>query len=100
MGLRVYNTLTRTLEPFEPLMPGQVRMYVCGVTVYDLCHIGHARSALAFEVARRYLEYLGYRVTFVRNFTDVDDKIIVRARERNMAWDALEIGRASCRERV
>ena len=89
MALRVYNTLTRTLEPFEPLVPGQVRMYVCGVTVYDLCHIGHARSALAFEVARRYLEYLGYRVTFVRNFTDVDDKIIVRARERNMAWDAL-----------
>ena len=89
MALRVYNTLTRTLEPFEPLVPGQVRMYVCGVTVYDLCHIGHARSALAFEVARRYLEYLGYRVTFVRNFTDVDDKIIVRARERNVAWDAL-----------
>jgi cysteinyl-tRNA synthetase len=89
MALRVYNTLTRTLEPFEPLVPGQVRMYVCGVTVYDLCHIGHARSALAFEVARRYLEYLGYRVRFVRNFTDVDDKIIVRARERNMAWDAL-----------
>ena len=89
MALRVYNTLTRTLELFEPLVPGQVRMYVCGVTVYDLCHIGHARSALAFEVVRRYLEYLGYRVTFVRNFTDVDDKIINRARERNVPWDAL-----------
>ncbi len=89
MPLRVYNTLTRSLEPFEPLIPGQVRMYVCGVTVYDLCHIGHARSALAFEVVRRYLEYLGYRVLMVRNFTDVDDKIINRARERQVAWDAL-----------
>ncbi len=89
MPLRVYNTLTRKIEEFEPLVPGQVRMYVCGVTVYDLCHIGHARSALAFEVVRRYLEYLGYRVRMVRNFTDVDDKIIHRARERNVAWDAL-----------
>jgi cysteinyl-tRNA synthetase len=89
MALRVYNTLTRTLEPFELLVPGQVRIYVCGVTVYDLCHIGHARSVLAFEVVRRYLEYLGYRVLMVRNFTDVDDKIINRARERGIAWDAL-----------
>ena len=89
MGLRVYNTLTRTLEPFEPLTPGRVTMYVCGVTVYDLCHIGHARSALAFEVVRRYLEYLGFQVLMVRNFTDVDDKIIGRARERSVAWDAL-----------
>ena len=89
MALRIYNTLTRTLEPFEPLIPGQVGMYVCGVTVYDLCHIGHARSALAFEVVRRYLEYLGYRVLLVRNFTDVDDKIINRARQRNVTWDAL-----------
>jgi cysteinyl-tRNA synthetase len=89
MALRVYNTLTRTLEPFEPLVPGQVRMYVCGVTVYDLCHIGHARSALAFEIVRRYLEYVGHRVVMVRNFTDVDDKIINRARERKVAWDAL-----------
>jgi cysteinyl-tRNA synthetase len=89
MPLRIYNTLTRTLEPFEPSVPDQVRMYVCGVTVYDLCHIGHARSALAFEVVRRYLEYLGYRVLMVRNFTDVDDKIITRARERDVPWDAL-----------
>ncbi len=89
MPLRIHNTLTRTLVPFEPLIPGQVRMYVCGVTVYDLCHIGHARSALAFDVVRRYLEYLGYTVLMVRNFTDVDDKIIVRARERNIPWDAL-----------
>ncbi|HSB70416.1 MAG TPA: cysteine--tRNA ligase [Candidatus Methylomirabilis sp.] len=89
MALRLYNTLTRRLEPFEPLVPGQVRMYTCGVTVYDLCHIGHARSALVFEVIRRYLTYAGYQVTFVRNFTDVDDKIIARARERQVSWDVL-----------
>ena len=89
MALKLYNTLTRKLEPFEPLIPGQVRMYTCGVTVYDLCHVGHARSALVFEVIRRYLEYSGYRVTFVRNFTDVDDKIIERARELGIPWDAL-----------
>ncbi len=89
MALRLYNTLTRMLEPFEPLVPGQVRMYTCGVTVYDLCHIGHARSALVFDVIRRYLEYSGYRVTLVRNFTDVDDKIIDRARELGIPWDAL-----------
>ncbi|MFQ5847460.1 MAG: cysteine--tRNA ligase [Candidatus Methylomirabilales bacterium] len=79
MGLRIYNTLTRQKEVFEPLTPGQVRMYVCGITAYDLCHIGHARSALVFDVIRRYLEFTGYRVLFVRNFTDVDDKIIKRA---------------------
>jgi cysteinyl-tRNA synthetase len=89
MPLRIYNTLTQRLEPFEPIAPGSVRMYACGVTVYDLCHIGHARSALAFEVIRRYLAFTGYRVTFVRNFTDVDDKIIARARERGVPWDAL-----------
>ncbi|MFA5028943.1 MAG: cysteine--tRNA ligase [Candidatus Methylomirabilota bacterium] len=89
MSLRVYNTLTRRLESFEPLVPGSVRMYVCGVTVYDLCHIGHARSALAFEVVRRHLADSGYRVTFVRNFTDVDDKIIARAAEQGRSWDAL-----------
>jgi len=89
MALKLYNTLTRRLEPFEPLVPGEVRMYTCGVTVYDLCHIGHARSALVFDVIRRYFEYSGYRVTLVRNFTDVDDKIIDRARELGIAWDAL-----------
>ena len=89
MALRVYDTLTRRLEPFEPLVPGQVRMYTCGVTVYDLCHVGHARSALVFEVIRRYLEYSGHRVTFVRNFTDVDDKIIQRARELGLPWDTV-----------
>jgi len=89
MPLRVYNTLARALERFEPLVPGQVRMYTCGVTVYDLCHIGHARSALVFDLIRRYLEYSGYRVTLVRNFTDVDDKIINRARDLHISWDAL-----------
>ena len=79
MALRIYNTLMRDKELFEPLVPGQVRMYVCGITAYDRCHIGHARSAIVFDVVRRYLEYRGYRVTFVKNFTDVDDKIIRRA---------------------
>ena len=79
MSLRVHNTLTRKEEDFVPPVPGEVRMYVCGVTVYDLCHIGHARSAIVFDVIRRYLAYKGYRVTFVKNFTDVDDKIIRRA---------------------
>ena len=89
MALRLYNTLTRRMEPFEPLVSGVVRMYTCGVTVYDLCHIGHARSLLVFDVICRYLEYSGYRVTLVRNFTDVDDKIIDRARELGIPWDAL-----------
>jgi len=89
MALSLYNTLTRKLEPFEPLVPGEVRMYTCGMTVYDLCHIGHARSLLVFEVIRRYFEYTGHRVTLVRNFTDVDDKIIDRARQLGIPWDAL-----------
>ncbi|MBI4537015.1 MAG: cysteine--tRNA ligase [candidate division NC10 bacterium] len=89
MPLRLYNTLTQAAEPFEPLVAGQVRMYVCGVTVYDLCHIGHARMALAFEVVRRYLAYSGYRVTLVRNFTDLDDKIIKRAAEQGRSWSAV-----------
>jgi cysteinyl-tRNA synthetase len=87
--LKVYNTLTGQKEPFEPLIPKQVRMYVCGVTVYDYCHIGHARSALVFDVIRRYLEYSGYRVEFVKNFTDVDDKIIKRANERGVSCNAI-----------
>lgn len=79
MGLRVTNSLTREKEPFETLEPGHVRMYVCGPTVYADAHIGHAMSAIVFDMIRRYLEYLGYRVTFAMNFTDVDDKIIQRA---------------------
>ncbi|MBL0919823.1 MAG: cysteine--tRNA ligase [Hydrogenophaga sp.] len=79
MTLHIHNTLTRRLEPFAPIEPGHVRMYVCGITVYDLCHVGHARSAIAFDIARRWLETSGHRVSFVRNITDIDDKIIRRA---------------------
>jgi cysteinyl-tRNA synthetase len=81
MTLRVYNTATRTKEDFIPLREGEVGMYVCGVTVYDLCHIGHARSAIVFDVLVKYLRARGFRVTYVRNFTDVDDKIIDRANQ-------------------
>lgn len=87
--LRLYNTLTGKKDAFESLVPGIVRMYVCGVTVYDYCHIGHARSALVFDVVRRYLEYSGYRVDFAKNFTDVDDKIIKRANEQGVSCDAI-----------
>ena len=81
MPLRVYNTLTRSLEEFRPIEEGVVRMYVCGPTVYDKAHVGHAMSAVVFDVIRRYLEYRGYRVFHVMNFTDVDDKIIQRANQ-------------------
>ena len=81
MTLKVYNTLTRQKEVFEPLEPGVVRMYVCGPTVYADAHIGHAMSAIVFDVIRRYLEYKGYKVIHVMNFTDVDDKIINKARD-------------------
>ncbi|NJP07108.1 MAG: cysteine--tRNA ligase, partial [Chloroflexaceae bacterium] len=81
MTLKIYNSLTRQIEPFETLEPGVVRMYVCGVTVYDDAHIGHAMSAIIFDILRRYLEWRGYRVQHVVNFTDVDDKIINRAHE-------------------
>ena len=87
--LTFFNTLTGTQEAFTPIEPKRVRMYVCGVTVYDYCHIGHARSALVFDVLRRYLEYIGYEVTFVKNFTDVDDKIIKRANEQHVSCDVI-----------
>ena len=80
MTLKLYNTATRSKEDFQPIEEGKVGIYVCGVTVYDLCHIGHARSAIVFDVLVRYLRAKGYDVTYVRNFTDVDDKIIERAR--------------------
>ncbi|MBX9936052.1 MAG: cysteine--tRNA ligase [Burkholderiaceae bacterium] len=79
MSLRIYNTLSRALEAFSPLEPGHVRMYVCGMTVYDLCHLGHARSMVAFDVVQRWLKASGLRVSYVRNITDIDDKIIQRA---------------------
>ena len=81
MSLKVYNTLARTKEEFLPLKEGRVGMYACGVTVYDECHLGHARAYVALDVIRRYLEYKGYQVNYIQNFTDVDDKIIARARE-------------------
>jgi cysteinyl-tRNA synthetase len=79
MALTVFNTMGNRKEPFTPVVPGKVRMYVCGVTVYDLCHIGHARANVVFDTIVRYLRYRGYEVTFARNFTDIDDKIIRRA---------------------
>jgi cysteinyl-tRNA synthetase len=81
MSLRIHNTLTRALEPFVPLETGHVRMYVCGMTVYDFCHLGHARSMVAFDVVQRWLRASGLQVTYVRNITDIDDKIIKRALE-------------------
>ena len=87
--LRIYNTLTRTKEEFRPIEPGHVRMYVCGMTVYDYCHLGHARVLVAFDVVVRYLRSRGYEVTYVRNVTDVDDKIIARANENGEDFRAL-----------
>jgi cysteinyl-tRNA synthetase len=87
--LKIYNTLTRQKDEFKPIQPGKVGMYVCGVTIYDLCHIGHGRTFVAFDVVVRYLRYLGYDVTFVRNITDVDDKIIKRAAENAESCDTL-----------
>lgn len=87
--LKLFNSLSKQKEEFSPLTPGQVKLYVCGVTTYDYCHIGHARTYVAFDVVVRYLRYLGYKVTYVRNITDVDDKIIVRAAENNEDIGAL-----------
>ncbi len=89
MGLKIYNTLTRKKEPFQPVHPGKVGMYVCGVTVYDMCHIGHARSVILFDVIYRYLIKSGLNVTYVRNFTDIDDKIINRANQLEEDWQHL-----------
>jgi cysteinyl-tRNA synthetase len=89
MALRVYNTLTGTKEEFIPLEPGKVRMYVCGVTVYDHCHIGHARANVVFDVIYRYLRHLGLEVIYVRNYTDIDDKIINRANKEGVTFDVV-----------
>ncbi|MBV1733641.1 MAG: cysteine--tRNA ligase [Hydrogenophaga sp.] len=89
MTLSIFNTLSRRPEPFEPLEAGHVRMYVCGMTIYDLCHIGHARMMMAFDVVQRWLKVSGYRVTYVRNITDIDDKIIQRALARGITLRAL-----------
>src|SRR5512137_487675 len=91
-ALVIYNTLTRRKEAFETLEPGRVRMYVCGVTVYDRAHVGHAMSAVVFDIIRRYLEYRGYQVHHVVNYTDVEDKVIRRAAERGLEPLALAQG--------
>jgi len=85
--MKIYNSLKREKEEFVPLRDNEVRMYVCGITAYDYCHIGHARSAVVFDVLVRYLRDKGYKVIFVRNFTDIDDKIINRAHKENLPWD-------------
>lgn len=89
MTLSIYNTLTRQKETFVPLVPGKVGMYVCGMTVYDFCHLGHARVMVAFDVIARYLRHRGYEVNYIRNITDIDDKIIQRANENGEAFDVL-----------
>ncbi|MFT3930850.1 MAG: cysteine--tRNA ligase [Spongiibacteraceae bacterium] len=89
MALTIYNTLTRSKEQFTPIEPGKVRMYVCGMTVYDYCHLGHARVLVAFDVITRYLRARGYDVTYVRNITDIDDKILRRAAENGEVYTAL-----------
>jgi cysteinyl-tRNA synthetase len=115
MPLTIYNTLTKKKEPFETVEPGKVRMYVCGPTVYDSCHIGHARSVVIFDAIARYLRATGYDVTYVRNFTDVDDKIINRANQTGVSsqdvaekyirefyedMDALKVERATLEPRA
>lgn len=89
MSLALYNSLTRTKESFEPLEPNRVKMYCCGVTVYDYCHLGHARSYIVWDTVRRYLMWRGYDVTYVQNFTDIDDKIIKRSHTDNVPWDTI-----------
>ena len=87
--LKIYNTLAREKQDFFPIVPGKVRMYVCGMTVYDYCHLGHARMMVVFDIVQRWLRASGYDLTYVRNITDIDDKIIARARENNEPIDAL-----------
>ncbi|MCL1123945.1 cysteine--tRNA ligase [Shewanella surugensis] len=87
--LKLYNSLTRQKEEFKPIVPGKVNMYVCGTTIYDLCHIGHGRTYVAFDMMVRYLRYSGFEVNYQRNITDVDDKIIKRANENNETCESL-----------
>ena len=89
MPVKIYNTITRKKEIFQPLEAEHIKLYVCGITSYDYCHIGHARSALAFDMIVRYFRYLDYKVTYIRNFTDIDDKIITRAAEQNTSTEEL-----------
>jgi len=87
--LRIYNSLTKKIEDFIPLNPPKVTMYVCGITAYDSSHLGHARSAVIFDVFYRLLKYLGYEVIYVRNITDIDDKIINRSNKEGIPWKEL-----------
>ena len=87
--LKIFNTMTRQKEEFKPIHAGEVGMYVCGITVYDLCHIGHGRTFVSFDVVARYLRFLGYKLKYVRNITDIDDKIIKRANENGESFVAL-----------
>ncbi|WP_036481585.1 cysteine--tRNA ligase [Myxosarcina sp. GI1] len=89
MSLTVYNTLTRNKEAFETIEPNRVRMYCCGITVYDYCHLGHARTCLVWDVVRRYLQWWGYEVQYIQNFTDIDDKILNRARQEGTSMEAV-----------
>jgi cysteinyl-tRNA synthetase len=89
MTLNLYNTLSRRQEPFETVEPGKVKMYYCGVTVYDYCHLGHARACIVWDVVRRYLQFIGYEVRYVQNFTDIDDKILNRARQEGSSMEAV-----------
>ena len=94
--MKIYNSLTRTKEEFKPLEEGKVKMYACGITVYDLSHIGHARQAIVYSMFAEYLRYRGYEVKYVRNYTDVDDKIIKRAQDRGIG--ALELSAEQIKE--
>src|SRR3990167_3817840 len=87
--LHIFNTLTRQKELFQPIQAGKIGIYVCGVTVYDYCHIGHARTYISFDVIIRYLKFRGYEVHHVRNITDIDDKIIKRANEQQEAYEVV-----------
>ncbi|MGB1905823.1 MAG: class I tRNA ligase family protein, partial [Spongiibacter sp.] len=89
MSIHIYNTLSRSKQPLNPIEPGKVKMYVCGMTVYDYCHLGHARVLVAFDVISRYLRAKGFELTYVRNITDIDDKILRRAEENNEPFEAL-----------
>ncbi|BAZ48168.1 cysteinyl-tRNA synthetase [Nostoc sp. NIES-4103] len=89
MTLTLYNTLTRRQEPFTTVEPGKVKMYYCGVTVYDYCHLGHARACIVWDVVRRYLQFIGYEVRYIQNFTDIDDKILNRARQEHSSMEAV-----------
>lgn len=83
--IQIYDTMTKSLRTFEPLVPNKVSMYICGPTVYNYIHLGNARSIIAFDTVRRYFEYRGYDVNFVSNFTDIDDKIIAKANDENQS---------------